>query len=325
MTSLNRRKFLQAAGAAAAGAALGCASVPDCDPCSMDIKLGPRQRVLRAAHLTDIHVQPEKAAGEWLAKCLHHVQSLSDPPHVIFNGGDTIMDALGAGEARTKEQWDLWRRVIEAECSLPIEHCIGNHDVWGWNREKSQTSGREPLFGKAWAMEAMRLDRRYRSFDRVGWHFVVLDSTHEHPLTIYTARLDEEQFDWLRADLAATPKTQPICVLSHIPILCACAFYDGDNEKSGNWLVPGKWMHIDSRRIKDLFWEHPNVRLCLSGHIHLLDRVDYNGVTYLCNGAVCGNWWDGSYDRTPPGYALVDFYDDGSFEHQYIEFGWQSA
>src|SRR5438552_2511432 len=73
----------------------------------------------------------------------------------------------------------------------------------------------------------------------------------------YEARLDDEQFDWLKADLQATPKTTPILILSHIPILAACALFDGDNEKSGDWVVPGAWMHLDARRLKSLFVEHP--------------------------------------------------------------------
>jgi 3',5'-cyclic-AMP phosphodiesterase len=67
--------------------------------------------------------------------------------------------------------------------------------------------------------------------------------------------------------------------------------FDGDNEKSGDWVIPGAWVHIDARRIVELFHQHKNVKLCLSGHIHLFDRVLYNGVTYICDGAVCGRWW----------------------------------
>ncbi|GAB4312927.1 MAG: hypothetical protein Kow0059_03810 [Candidatus Sumerlaeia bacterium] len=258
-----------------------------------------------------------------MAACLRHAQSLSDPPDVIFNGGDMIMDALHADAGRTRLLWDLWRKILKDECSLPVVHCIGNHDVWGWDKSKSGATGREPLYGKNWVMDVLGLDRRYWSFDQAGWHFIVLDSTHTHDSQTYTAKLDDEQWEWLRTDLAGTPPGTPICVMSHIPVLSACAYFDGDNEKGGDWCVPNAWMHIDARRIKDLFTEHPNVRLCLSGHIHLLDRVDYNGVTYLCNGAVSGNWWKGVYDRTPPGYAVVDLYDDGSFTHMYLTFGWR--
>ncbi|MEX2092204.1 MAG: hypothetical protein WD971_05980, partial [Pirellulales bacterium] len=74
-----------------------------------------------------------------------------------------------------------------------------------------------------------------------------------------------------------------------------------------------------------LFAKHPNVKLCISGHLHLLDRVDYNGVTYLCNGAVSGNWWGGRHKDCDEGYAVVDLYDDGTFEHEYVKYGWKAA
>ena len=82
-------------------------------------------------------------------------------------------------------------------------------------------------------------------------------------------------------------------------------------------------MHIDSRHTKNLFLKHPNVRLALSGHIHLVDRVDYNGVSYLCNGSVAGNWWQGPFQETPPGYTLMDLYDDGTWHREYVKYGWQ--
>jgi len=81
-------------------------------------------------------------------------------------------------------------------------------------------------------------------------------------------------------------------------------------------------MHIDSPGINELFNAHPNIRVCLSGHLHLYERVLYNGVTYICNGAVCGGWWDGPYKQCSPGYGVIDLYDDGSFENDYVEFGW---
>lgn len=282
-----------------------------------------RKRVLRIAHLTDIHVQPELHAADGLAACLHHVQGQKDRPDVIFTGGDMIMDSLGSDEARVRTQWGVFSRVMKAENSLPIEHCIGNHDVWGLNRKDSHTTGAEPRYGKKWAMEIMGLSRPYRSFDRAGWHFIVLDSTF--PVNEgYTAKLDDEQFAWLRADLAKVKPDVPILVLSHIPILSAAAFMDGENEKTGDWQIPGAWMHIDSRRIKDLFVQHPNVKVCLSGHLHLVDRVDYLGVSYLCDGAVCAGWWKGNYQECEPGYALVDLYSDGTCARQYVAYGWKA-
>ena len=55
--------------------------------------------------------------------------------------------------------------------------------------------------------------------------------------------------------------------------------------------------------------------------MHLLDRVDYNGVAYLCNGAVSGNWWTSdTYQQTKAGYALIDLYDDGTVERTYLHY-----
>lgn len=281
-----------------------------------------RKRSLRIAHLTDIHVQPERGAPEGMEAALAHAVGQKDKPDLIFTGGDLIMDSFGATKERTKEQWDIFARVMGG-VKLPVEHTIGNHDVWGWgSREKYS---KEPEYGKKWACDILGLKKPFRSFDRAGWHFIVLDSTYMKEPTGYTARLDDEQYEWLKGDLAATDPKTPIMVVSHIPIIAICSFFDGENEKSGDWTIPGSWMHIDARRIKDAFKKHPNVKICVSGHEHLLDQVVYNGVNYFCNGAVCGAWWAGDYHECTYGYALIDLYDDGSFENKYVAYGWKTA
>jgi 3',5'-cyclic AMP phosphodiesterase CpdA len=273
-----------------------------------------KNRVLRIAHITDIHVKPGLRAPKGLARCFHHIQSLPDKVDLILNGGDSIMDALSRDKSTVTKQWNVWDSVLKNECGIPMENCIGNHDVWGAGQKN------DLLYGKKWALDTLALNRPYRSFDKAGWHFIILDSVHPREEGWYTARLDEEQMDWLKSDLKSVPKDTPVLVLSHIPILSAAAFFDGDNEKSGNWQIPGSWVHIDAREIINLFYKQGNVKVCLSGHLHLLDRVDYNGITFLCNGAVSGNWWNGSYHQTHPGYALINLYDDGSFDNDYVRY-----
>jgi 3',5'-cyclic-AMP phosphodiesterase len=307
---MDRREFFGAGAtglATVAGARLG-------------LNLPERKRVLRIAHLTDMHVQPEKGAQAGFEKGLEACQSQS--PDVIFCGGDLIMDALGTDLGRAQKQWDLFTAGVKASAGVPVRYALGNHDVWGWNNIDKHKD--HALFGKQHAQDQLELASPYYSFTQAGWRIIVLDSTHRKldGSGGYTARLDDGQFEWLSDTLAGTPKDQPVLVLSHIPIFCACAFLDGDNEKSGNWQVPGAWMHIDVRRIKDLFLKHPNVRLALSGHIHLADRVDYLGVSYFCNGAVSGGWWGGKYQEFGNGYAIVDLFDDGSFENKYMEYAW---
>ncbi|MFQ3587607.1 MAG: metallophosphoesterase [Fimbriimonadaceae bacterium] len=316
------RRALLATGVAAgmAGLTKGFAAADVAQTAPSSVRSDQRRRSLRFAHLTDIHVQPEREAAEGFAACLRHVQSVEDAPEFIMTGGDLIMDAFRADHDRTKVQWDLFAKVVSAECSLPVEHCIGNHDVWSFqSREDNAEHAAKAV--KRWALAELGLESPYRTFVRGGWRFVVLDSTFPSGSS-YTARLDDEQFEWLRHTLREGDPGQPVLIVSHIPILAACAYFDGDNEKSGNWVVPGAWMHIDARRIKDLFRQHPNVRAAISGHIHLIDRVEYLGVSYLCHGAVCGGWWSGDYQECAPGYALVDLFDDGTIESQYVAFGW---
>jgi len=322
--AMTRREMIQATAAAAIGASLiGGVQPARAEDVKPAAAAPGRKRTIRIAHLTDMHVQPERHAGEGYAACLHHVHAQKDKPDVIFSGGDTVMDSFEQTKERTATQWTLFKKVVKEECRIPIEFCIGNHDVWGWHKEKSKTNGTEPGYGKKWAMDEFGIKERFRSFDRAGWHFIVLDSIFPNGNS-YKGRLDDAQFEWLAGDLAGVKKTTHVCILSHIPILSASVFLDGNNEKSGNWAVPGGLMHIDARKLKDLFLKHPSVKLCLSGHLHLIDRVDYNGVTYLCNGAVSGNWWKGRHQECDEGYALLNLYDDGSFEHEYVKYGWQA-
>ncbi|WP_080238926.1 metallophosphoesterase family protein [Spirosoma rigui] len=273
-------------------------------------------RALRIAHLTDVHVQPLVGAAKGFEKCLHHVQHMADKPDLIINGGDAIMEAHGRGQDSVRRQWNLYNDVLRSENALPLVSCIGNHDIW-MRQETAAAFGA----GRQWAMDELKLSKRYYSLDRNGWHIVVLDSVQpKADGSWYTACLDEEQFNWLADDLKATPATLPVLVVSHVPILAACVFFDGQRFSGDNWNVPSRWMHSDTVRITSLFREHPNVKAALSGHIHLVDRVDYAGVSYFCNGAVSGAWWFGNYHHTAAGYAVVDLYDDGTVRNSYVNY-----
>ena len=116
----------------------------------------------------------------------------------------------------------------------------------------------------------------------------------------------------------------PTLIWSHVPILSVTGpIYDDRRMVENQWQIPGDWMHTDAYKLQALFVEYPNVRLCLSGHMHLRDRCEYNGVTYICDGALCAGWWGGDLAQCDEGYGLVDLYADGSFDYEYLAFGWQ--
>ncbi|MGZ8511162.1 MAG: metallophosphoesterase family protein [Chitinophagaceae bacterium] len=274
---------------------------------------------VRFAFLTDIHVKPGIIPETGMTKALHHAQSQKPRVDFIINGGDAIMDGLEADKQKTQIQWDLYNVLLKNENSLPVYHCIGNHDVWGWfiKNEKPEA---DKLYGKQWAVEALQLPRRYYSFTKDKWHFIVLDSTQLNPAGGYIAYIDPEQLAWLQQELAQT-KDKFVCFVSHIPILSICAgLFFNKTESNGDLKIQRNLMHTDFIELKKLFLQYPNIKVCLSGHIHLQDELNYLGIKYYCNGAVSGNWWKGSFQDFAPAYAVIELNNDGTSSRKMIEY-----
>jgi len=276
--------------------------------------LPTQQPVLRVAHLTDVHLKNEFGAPDKFVKCLQHVQQQFPKVDLMLNGGDVVFDMNKENLDTISSQWRLVHSIMKTESSLPVRYCLGNHDVW-WN----ENSKAETFYGKKYAMEQLQLNKPYYSFMQGGWKFIILDSVHlDIDSTWYIGKLGEEQFSWLEQELGNTDVKTPVLVMSHIPILTATLMIEDDIVNK--WTMLGGDMHTDTSRIINLFYKHKNVKLCLSGHIHLRDKVVYNDVTYICNGAVSGAWWKGNRRETLPGYGLIDLYADGSFKENYINY-----
>jgi len=270
--------------------------------------------VLRIAHLTDVHLKDELGAPAKFAKCLHHLQEQNPKVDLVLNGGDVVFDMNKENISTIDKQWQLLNNTMKNECSLPVRYCLGNHDIW-WN----ENSKADTFYGKKYSMDKLNLVKPYYSFIQNGWKFIVLDSVHldiDH--TWYIGKLGDEQFNWLESELKTTNPEMPVLVMSHIPILTALLMIEDDIVNK--WTMLGGDMHTDTSKIISLFYKHPNVKLCLSGHLHMKDKVVYNGVTYLCNGAVSGAWWNGNRRETAPGYGLIDLFADGSFEEKYVNY-----
>lgn len=274
----------------------------------------PGKPVLRLAHLTDVHLKNEFDAPKRYGKCLYHVQQQSPKVDFILNGGDVVFDMNKENLQTINAQWTLTHSIMRSACSLPVHYCLGNHDTWWYENNKG-----ESIYGKKYALDQLKLSSLYYSFINKGWKFLVLDSVHlDIDGTWYIGKLGEEQLGWLENELKNTPENMPVLVMSHIPILTALLMVQ-DNVVN-RWEMLGGDMHTDTAKIIALFYKFPNVKLCLSGHLHMRDKVVYNNVTYLCNGAVSGAWWKGNRRETAPGYGLIDLYADGSFKEQYINY-----
>ena len=171
-------------------------------------------------------------------------------------------------------------------------------------------------------MDELNLKQRYYSFEKDNWKFIVLDSIHpRNTIPGYVAKLDDEQMDWLKNELEKS-KEKFVCIISHIPILSVCTFFDGSTPHHNRMNVSDNCMHSDATILKNLFHQYQNVKTCLSGHIHLIDELNYLGVNYYCNGAVCGAWWEGDYKEFAPAFAVMNFYNDGTSERELHYYKW---
>jgi predicted MPP superfamily phosphohydrolase len=275
-------------------------------------------RVARLAHITDVHMLDKKEAEEHFALVLKNINQMADKPDFIINTGDTVMDENKQTRETVQTRWNVWDKIVQSNNKLAIKSCLGNHDVWYGPDAKLDTEyKKDKRYGKQWAIDVLSLPQRYYSFDQNGWHFIALDSINgEHGY-----QLDKDQLTWLSNDLDKLNKNTPVLVFSHVPILSMGALlYATKRNPVSEVKFPSGDMHNDHQIVKVIFFRHKNVKLCLSGHVHYIDAIEYLGVKYLCNGAVSGNWWGDplSLDEFPPVYSIIDLYEDGSSDHQLV-------
>ena len=295
----NRRHLIKSMGLATGAAALSGIAIAQGNKSESKPK-----RVLRIAHITDVHIRPEHNAPRRFTNCLEEIKK--HKVDFFLNGGDTIYaaDYDNITRERVMAQWEIWKELRSGFLEYKLYSCLGNHDMWWAAPVKT-----DAMYGKNYVVQQLDMPSRYYSFDEKGRHFVVLDSNNGNGGT-----LDEEQFSWLEKDLNGLLQGTPILIMSHYPILGVCTHIDGGN-------------HTDSKSITKLFHNHPDkIISCISGHVHLLDRAVYNNVNYFCNGALSGFWWEEGnkdsagkswYHETPPGYAIIDLFDDGSLDNTY--------
>lgn len=310
-THFSRRQFLCAAGAAAATAAhVRAADEPG----------GGRPAAFRFVHLADLHIQPELGAAQGVRKCLDAVHALTPRPEFILTGGDLVMDLLAVDSARAKVQFDLLEKVTR-DCEIPIRHCIGNHDVFGWG--PNAKIGRDHAdYGKKLVRDRVGLARTTYSFDHKGWHFCVVDDIQPKKPAGYEGGFSKADLAWLDQDLAAAGD-RPKVVCTHVPIVSVVPFRGADATDKENIAVskgmicrnPGPILGVLNKR---------RVAFTLGGHLHQNETLRYQRTTHIGQGAVCGNWWKGPYVGNPEGFGVLDVRADGTFAHRYHTYGWKA-
>lgn len=298
---MKRRIFLRNASLAAAGV-VGVSNIHATQ--AADSKGQLKKPMLTVAHITDVHIRPDENIPERFKKCLEAVKR--HKVDFFLNGGDSIHDASYDNVQRTRvtEQWAVWDECMQSLKGYDVYSCIGNHDPW-W----SAPSKEDEMYGIPYTVKRLGIPHNYYSFTKKNWRFIILDGNYKG------ITLGEEQTEWLKKELEEVPQGNFVLLMSHYPILTVTGTWEGGQHK-------------DHKELKQLFYKYKDkVRICLSGHQHLLDRAWYNGVDYFCNGAMSGFWWGKGneksaqpyyYQETPPGYAIINLYEDGRVENRYI-------
>lgn len=306
----SRRELLSWTGTTIASLALGptlrLAQADDAKPSSF-----------RFAHLTDAHVQPELGAAEGWKQCLAKVNAMNPRPDFIITGGDLVMDCLVPDAARIDLQWKLFDEGLKS-LEVPAYHVIGNHDVGGW-APKSVLPKEDRRYGKNMFCERFGQAKPYRSFDHKGWHFVLLDSIGPSEKGGgYIGLIDEAQLEWLKNDLQAAGKESPKVFVTHIPFYSTHQQYRVGPGKP----VPEAALVTNVFQFRELLREY-NVRLVLSGHGHIRERIEFAGTTHIQSGAVSGAWWKGRVMNDPEAMGVITCRAT-DFEYQYQDYGWMA-
>ena len=149
-------------------------------------------------------------------------------------------------------------------------HVLGNHDM--------------DFFGKSHMLDIWNMPAPYYSFDRAGYHFVILDRNNLHNEGKYTpydtanfyvpaphrGHADPEQLEWLRADLAST--LLPTIVFSHQGLGMPNMSAESSEARTPIERILAEALDASGKN---------KVHTCFCGHHHI-DRYNYkNGIHYV--------------------------------------------
>jgi 3',5'-cyclic-AMP phosphodiesterase len=302
---LTRRRFLHGAAFSGIGL-LGW-------PYRVSWPVEPAKHVtpLKVVFYTDVHARVEwdtPRAMEMAAAAIN-----AHRPDLVLCGGDMIADGYTSTPETAAQRWAVYRILHDAIQPRP-EVAIGNHDLVGV----------EPPYGfdrttdaRAQARSQLSLRDTYRSFDRNGYHFVILDSVQVTRDELkYRGFVDQEQMDWLRADLARVSAETPVILVTHMPLMTA--FYQAVEGIAS--AVPANRGIVNGREVLDAFANH-RLLAVLQGHLHVDELIRWRETTFITGGAICGKWWRGPWHGTSEGFGVLNLRAN-RVDWEYFTYGW---
>jgi predicted phosphodiesterase len=232
----------------------------------------PLRKSAPQQHFTFIHASDTHVESVMLPR-MNRFRELADSKgaQFIIITGDLIKDALRANEDTAREYFELYVAEIK-KFKTPVYSAVGNHDIFGIERDKSLVSTEHPLYGKK--MYRHYLGPNYYSFNFGGVHFVAVDGVDYQNL-YYFGGVDALQLKWLEADLQPLPSGTPVITFNHIPFVSpgfsfrnfdAHAFY-GPRLLDQNGTLKHRDIVYNFQKVRDVIGGRP-YPLALAGHYH---------------------------------------------------------
>ena len=193
-------------------------------------------------------------------------------PDFVVNVGDLIEGPQPDAEAIQRE----WDAVFEALQPLkcPIYYAPGNNDIF------DDTS-------RALYIERTGVQPDY-AFTAEGIRFIVLDNSRMKTWD----ELTDERMEWLKKELAGTPKEGRLCMIFHKPF----------------WV--DNFLQETEDRLHPLFAAH-GVDYVFSGHYHQYLSMEKDGVHYVMIGSSGGHIGDNPYRGEYYHFAWMTMDEDG--------------
>jgi 3',5'-cyclic-AMP phosphodiesterase len=319
---ISRRDFITRTAIIAGGLTTG---LPIRNAQAADSATGELFRVVFA---TDSHLMVGNLlrSEDGLVAALSAIASLSPKADFILFGGDLTHESPQLDFPAAERLIDRFLKIWKDHTDLPTFFTFGNHDLVG--TKNAAVSRADPRFGKGLYRLRLELERNFYAFRKGGWRFIVLDDVLPEPDGSYLGEFVQEQLSFLRSELRADSQT-PTVLCGHIPSVSVLPNLSicGETKTAGtNIETPASLLtHNASDLHRVLNETKANVKLVLAGHLHHLEQIQIDGVTYLNGGAICGNWWKGAQVGCPEGFTVLDLSRSGNFVAEYRPYGWKAV
>lgn len=287
----------------------------------------PSTGPVRLVFATDSHLMVNNGlkSGDGLIACLSAIEAIKPKPDLILFGGDLTHESPQLDFPAAEQLIDRFLAIWKDHTSLPTYFTFGNHDLVG--TKNASVSRDDPRFGKGLYLTRLGLERNYYAFEQGGWRFIVLDDVFPEPDGSYIGEFVEEQLAFLRTELGRRPET-PTLICGHIPSVSVLPSLNviGVTKSEGTSIaIPASLVTRNTGDFHKVLAEaKANVKLVLAGHLHHVEQIQVDGVSFFTGGAVCGNWWKGAQQGCPEGFAVFDLHNDGTFAMDYRAYGWKA-